>query len=173
MTPELEQELHQLRQQLDEAVELRRAIIAAEVDGFVIGHGDSDRNVIMLGTYLPERQTSADEARDALRAIRRGEVDAFVIRDSSIATLDPVPESYRLLAERVRRHEAADARTRKFLGMLAHEFRNSLAAMELSTVSLKRQRLDDSGKKAAETLERRISSLIRLVDDLSAINPQE
>src|SRR4029079_13117948 len=124
MNQDIEREINELRNQLDEAAELRRAIIAAELDGFVIGHGDVDRNVVMLGSgsALPDTPERTDEARQTLGAIRRGEVDAFVIRDSSIATLNPIPDVYRALGERVRRHEDSDRRTRKFLGMLAHEF---------------------------------------------------
>jgi PAS domain S-box-containing protein len=73
-----------------------------------------------------------------------------------------------------KRHEAADARTRKFLGMMAHEFRNMLSPIHNSVELLKRMdSLDPEARKAVETIERHTSRLVGLVDDLRIINPKE
>jgi PAS domain S-box-containing protein len=72
-----------------------------------------------------------------------------------------------------KRHEASDERTRTFLGMLAHEFRNILAPIGTSTQILKRQALDADGQKALEALERQTARLLALVEDLRRINPKQ
>lgn len=72
-----------------------------------------------------------------------------------------------------KRHEASDERTRRFLGMLAHEFRNILGPIGNSTQLLKQQDLDEDGKKAIEIIERQTARLLGLVEDLRRINPKE
>jgi PAS domain S-box-containing protein len=72
-----------------------------------------------------------------------------------------------------KRHEASDERTRKFLGMLAHEFRNILGPIGNSAELLKRKSLDADGQKAVEVIERQTSRLLGLVEDLRRINPRE
>jgi len=49
MTSNLQTEIDALRAQLAEAEDMRRAIQRAEIDGFVIGDGDEDRYVHLLG----------------------------------------------------------------------------------------------------------------------------
>jgi PAS domain S-box-containing protein len=72
-----------------------------------------------------------------------------------------------------KRHEASDERTRKFLGMLAHEFRNILGPIANSTEVLKRKNLDADGQKSVDVIERQTSRLLGLVEDLRRINPRE
>jgi PAS domain S-box-containing protein len=72
-----------------------------------------------------------------------------------------------------KRHEASDERTRKFLGMLAHEFRNILGPIVNSVEVLKRKGLDADGQKSVEMIERQTSRLLGLVEDLRRINPRE
>lgn len=72
-----------------------------------------------------------------------------------------------------KRHEAADERTRRFLGMLAHEFRNILGPIGNSAHFLKEQALDPESRKAIETIERQLDRLLALVDDLRRVNPKE
>jgi PAS domain S-box-containing protein len=72
-----------------------------------------------------------------------------------------------------KRHEASDERTRKFLGMLAHEFRNILAPIGNSVEVLKRKALDADAQKSVESIERQTSRLLALVEDLRRINPRE
>jgi PAS domain S-box-containing protein len=73
-----------------------------------------------------------------------------------------------------KRHEAADERTRKFLGMLAHEFRNIIGPIANSTDLIKRtQALDAEGRKAIELMERQSARLLALVEDLRRVNPTE
>ena len=72
-----------------------------------------------------------------------------------------------------KRHEASDERTRKFLGMLAHEFRNILGPIGNSVEVLKRKNLDADARKSVEMIERQTGRLLGLVEDLRRINPRE
>ena len=73
-----------------------------------------------------------------------------------------------------KRHEAADERTRKFLGTMAHEFRNIVSPIHNSVELLKRmESLDPEARKAVETIERHTTRLVGLIDDLRTINPKE
>ncbi|HEX5477365.1 MAG TPA: histidine kinase dimerization/phospho-acceptor domain-containing protein, partial [Burkholderiales bacterium] len=70
-----------------------------------------------------------------------------------------------------KRHAASDERTRKFLGTLAHEFRNILGPIVNSVELLKRSQLDADAGKAASMIERQTERLLALVEDLRRINP--
>ena len=72
-----------------------------------------------------------------------------------------------------KRHEASDERTRKFLGMLAHEFRNILGPISNSVMLLKKSELGAEPQKAVELIERQTARLVGLVEDLRRINPRE
>jgi len=72
-----------------------------------------------------------------------------------------------------KRHEASDERTRRFLGMLAHEFRNILAPISSATQVLKLKAADAESQKSAEVIERQTSRLLALVEDLRRVNPRE
>jgi PAS domain S-box-containing protein len=73
-----------------------------------------------------------------------------------------------------KRHEATDERTRKFLGMMAHEFRNILSPIRNSVEFLKRQDgLDAECRKMVEVVDRQSARLLALVEDLRSINPRE
>lgn len=72
-----------------------------------------------------------------------------------------------------KRHQAADERTRRFLAMLAHEFRNMLNAMRLSVELLKREERAAERTRAVESLERQMQRMLEVVEDLRTINPKE
>ena len=72
-----------------------------------------------------------------------------------------------------KRHSAADERTRKFLGMLAHEFRNMLNGMRLSVELLKREERSEERAKAIDSLERQMHRMLQVVEDLRTINPKD
>ncbi len=73
-----------------------------------------------------------------------------------------------------KRHEAADERTRKFLGMMAHEFRNILGPIRNSVEALRlREGLDDECRRLVDVVDRQSSRLLALVDDLRSINPKD
>jgi PAS domain S-box-containing protein len=73
-----------------------------------------------------------------------------------------------------KRHEATDERTRKFLAMMAHEFRNILGPIRNSVEVLKlREGLDDECRKLVDVVDRQSSRLLALVEDLRSVNPKE
>ena len=73
-----------------------------------------------------------------------------------------------------KRHEAADERTRKFLGMMAHEFRNILGPIRNSVEVLKvREGLDDECRKLVDVVDRQSARLLALVEDLRSVNPKD
>lgn len=73
-----------------------------------------------------------------------------------------------------KRHEATDERTRKFLGMMAHEFRNILAPVRHSVDYLKRAPgLDAECMKMVDVVDRHTTRLLALVEDLRTVNPKE
>ena len=73
-----------------------------------------------------------------------------------------------------KRHEATDERTRKFLGMMAHEFRNILAPIRTSVdVLLRHPGIDAEGRKMVEVIDRQSARLLSLIEDLRRINPRE
>jgi PAS domain S-box-containing protein len=73
-----------------------------------------------------------------------------------------------------KRHEATDERTRKFLGMMAHEFRNILGPIRNSVEVLQaREGLDDECRRLVDVVDRQSGRLLALVEDLRSINPKE
>lgn len=72
-----------------------------------------------------------------------------------------------------KRHQASDERTRKFLGMLAHELRNMLNGMHLSVELLKREERPGERARALESLERQMQRMLQVVEELGTINPKD
>jgi PAS domain S-box-containing protein len=138
----------------------------------------------VLGRNLRQYVPAADSAalRSLLDAPEAAQADLRVNRANG-ETLAVHVTMTRLDGQRVlllrdttlqKRHQASDERTRKFLGMLAHEFRNILAPISSSVHYLKQARgLDDEGRKSVEMIERQTGRLVSLVDDLRRINPKE
>ena len=132
----------------------------------------SDDFVTLLVTDL-SHQRVLEEAEAIVSAIDKGQVDAFVVEGREVVVLEKAQLPYRLLLER-QRYQAADARTRAFLGVLAEEFRNILEPMRKSVDVLKRKPpAEAEDRRALELLERQAARLLGLVEDLSRINPKE
>ena len=73
-----------------------------------------------------------------------------------------------------KRHQATDERTRKFLGMMAHEFRNILGPIRNSVEVMKlRKDLDDECRKLVDVVDRQSARMLALIEDLRSINPKE
>jgi signal transduction histidine kinase len=71
------------------------------------------------------------------------------------------------------RKDDTDERTSRFLGTLAHEFRNILGPIANSVAYLKRSpSLDADSRKAVEVIERQAERLLALVEDLRKVNPK-
>ena len=73
----------------------------------------------------------------------------------------------------LKRHQASDERTRKFLGILAHEFRDRLNAMQTSINALKSRELDPECATAVESIAQHSEKMRQVVNDLRMINPLE
>jgi PAS domain S-box-containing protein len=116
---------------------------------------------------------NAKEAAQAELKLRRGNGDTLPTQAIMTALDGQRMYLFSDLTEQ-KRHEASDERTRKFLGMLAHEFRNILGPIGNSVQLLKRQdNLPPESRKAVEVIERQADRLLGLVDDLRRINPKE
>jgi PAS domain S-box-containing protein len=73
-----------------------------------------------------------------------------------------------------KRHQASDERNRRFLGMLAHEFRNILGPIGYAVAYLKKvEGLDPECRKTVDVIERQTGRLTSLVEDLRRINSPE
>lgn len=95
-----------------------------------------------------QRPVSLDTLRSTVRAALRGRQRQYQIRD--------------LLQQR----DEAATRKDEFLAMLAHELRNPLAPLRTALELLKLEPSADVVARAKATMERQITHLIRLVDDL-------
>lgn len=69
----LDQEIARLRERLESAEEMRRAIIADQLDGFVVG-GDAQRVVLLEGTSLPPRALMEYVPQSIVAVSRAGEI---------------------------------------------------------------------------------------------------
>jgi signal transduction histidine kinase/ActR/RegA family two-component response regulator len=103
----------------------------------------------MLGNVsLLRRPVSLDTLRSTVAAALRARRRQYQIRD--------------LLQQR----DEADKRKDEFLAMLAHELRNPLAPLRTALELLKLEPSLDVVSRAKATMERQVSNLTRLVDDL-------
>jgi PAS domain S-box-containing protein len=170
--------------------QMRQGAASVDADGAIVYANERLATMLatpiprLVGTTLAQHVTDAD--RHALRALlaarSNAQGDLRLVRPNGDPTAVQVTmtvlDGHRLflftdVSER-KRHEASDERSRRFLGMLAHEFRNILSPIASSTEVLRRtQKLDADGVKSVETIERQTARLVSLVDDLRRINPKE
>lgn len=141
----------------------------------------------LVGTSLVKLTPNADEAAlQALLNARQGASAQAELRlrradnqfVSTLVTVTAIADGQKMcLVSDIslqKRHEATDERTRKFLGMMAHEFRNILSPVRNSVEYLKRQSgLDPECRKMVEVIDRQSSRLLALVEDLRNINPRD
>lgn len=140
ISQKLMDELDALRQDKQRRGELAKAMEA--------GRGMEDRrwSNAELTAYVAE-------ARDARRA-------ALNVMEDAIQAKDALKESEKRLLE-------ADRRKDEFLATLAHELRNPLAPIRNSVQIMRLPNLDgEVAEQARETVERQVTHLVRLVDDL-------
>ena len=72
-TLQIENQIESLRQQLQEAEELRHAISNGHVDAFVVGPTDDSKRVLMLsGAYARYRQLVEEMQQGAVTVSRSG-----------------------------------------------------------------------------------------------------
>jgi PAS domain S-box-containing protein len=103
---DFEQELRELRQRLEEAEDMRRAITSGEVDAFVIGPTGNTRVLLLANAYQRYRQLVERMQQGALTATPSGQI---LFANQRFADLLGVPlaqlytaplESYVALADR-------------------------------------------------------------------------
>lgn len=169
--------------------QMRQGAASLEPDGKIVYANERLATMLatptahLLGTNLARHVIESDRhaLRTMLAARTTAHGDLRLLRSNGDPTLVQATmtamDGHRLflftdLSER-KRHEAADERTRTFLGMLAHEFRNILSPLVNSAEVLKRSPLDAEGRKAVETIERQAARLLSLVEDLRRINSKE
>jgi PAS domain S-box-containing protein len=126
-----------------------------------------------LATLL---RTSAGQGSSAQAEVRLRRADKEYV--STLITVTAIADSQKMCLvsdlSLQKRHEATDERTRKFLGMMAHEFRNILGPIRNSVEALKlRADLDEECRKMVDVVDRQSARLVGLVDDLRSINPRE
>lgn len=114
------------------------------------------------------------EAEQMRNAIVRAEIDGFVVGDGDgDRYVHLLAGAYaRDIAERQRRHQASDERTRRFLSILAVELLLMLKGMRQSLEALKREG-PKGDAKALEQLEAQVGAMQRVAEDLRTINPQD
>jgi PAS domain S-box-containing protein len=133
-----------------------------------------------LDRFIPDLPSGLDTGAGSSTLQRRIEVDAFTALGRPLPVEVSVSEVVvqgkrfftviaRDISER-RTTEAqlreADRRKDEFLGMLAHELRNPLAAIMNATELLSRGLNKGPRQKAASVLQRQTHTLARMVDDL-------
>src|SRR5262245_40513839 len=69
-----ENELQQLRERLEEAEDVRRAITRGEVDAFVVGPGGSGRVLLLANAYQRYRQLVERMQQGAVTATATGHI---------------------------------------------------------------------------------------------------
>jgi PAS domain S-box-containing protein len=72
--PSVEKELQQLRERLEEAEDVRRAIVRGEVDAFVVGPGGSSRVLLLANAYQRYRQLVERMQQGAVTATATGHI---------------------------------------------------------------------------------------------------
>jgi PAS domain S-box-containing protein len=74
ISSEFEKELQQLREKLEEAEDVRRAITRGEVDAFVVGPGGSGRVLLLANAYQRYRQLVERMQQGAVTATANGHI---------------------------------------------------------------------------------------------------
>ena len=121
-------------------------------------------------------RTSAGHGSSAQAEVRLRRADNEYV--TTLMTVTAIADSQKMCLvsdlSLQKRHEATDERTRKFLAMMAHEFRNILGPIRNAVETLKlRQELDGECRKLVDVVDRQSTRLLALVEDLRSINPKE
>ena len=74
ISPDFEKELQHLRQQLEEAEDMRRAITSGEVDAFVVGPDGNSRVLLLANAYQRYRQLVERMQQGAVTATPSGQI---------------------------------------------------------------------------------------------------
>ncbi|HEY7378653.1 MAG TPA: PAS domain-containing protein [Steroidobacteraceae bacterium] len=119
---------------------------------------------------------NANHGASAQAEVRLRRADKELV--STLVTVTAIADSQKMCLvsdlSLQKRHEATDERTRKFLAMMAHEFRNILGPIRNAVETLKLRRdLDEDCRKLVDVVDRQSARLVALVEDLRSVNPKE
>jgi signal transduction histidine kinase len=130
------------------------------------------RELSELNRHLAETNAQLAQANSALQAEKTRELQAL---NEALQTINEDLERanlhlHREVAERTRAEHAlkeADRQKDEFLAMLAHELRNPLAPIRNAVALMRRKPVVDPHlQQARDVIDRQLSQLTRLVDDL-------
>jgi len=141
---------------------------------------DADGNLTgVLGAFRDismqkQQQLALDEERQRLLVdiAKRQEVEAQLrqAKEEAERRADEAEEARAAVKDREHRlHYEAQLKD-EFLATLAHELRNPLAPLRNVAAILRMESLTDTGRRATGVMERQISQLVRLIDDLMDVS---
>jgi PAS domain S-box-containing protein len=93
-------------------------------------------------------------------------VDVTVTKQAQMALRQLNATLEQRVAERTAALSDADRRKNEFIAILSHELRNPLAPIRYAMPLLAEERLGDAGRRATAVIDRQVTHLARLVDDL-------
>jgi PAS domain S-box-containing protein len=125
-------------------------------------------------TLQKQQQTAlaAERQRLLIDIAKRQEVEAQLLQSKEEAErrADEAEEARAAVKDREQRlHYEAQLKD-EFLATLAHELRNPLAPLRNVATILRMEQLSESGRHATGVMERQISQLVRLIDDLMDVS---
>jgi signal transduction histidine kinase len=138
---------------LPEAEGDHQLIVPLRSSGEVIGH--------IVASRAPASPAFSDEDRDILHEL----ADRCALAVDNARLFQRARQEQQRAEEEQRRAEAANRAKDEFLAMLGHELRNPLSPI-LTAVQLMRLRAGDVLAKERTIIERQVSHMVRLVDDL-------
>jgi PAS domain S-box-containing protein len=147
-----------------------RAHPERNADGSLAGIIGAFRDI----TLQKQQQTALDAERQRLLIdiAKRQEVEAQLLQSKEEAErrADEAEEARAAVKDREQRlHYEAQLKD-EFLATLAHELRNPLAPLRNVAAILRMEQLSESGRHATGVMERQISQLVRLIDDLMDVS---
>jgi signal transduction histidine kinase/ActR/RegA family two-component response regulator len=125
-------------------------------------HNDKRRFGKLTNLTVLDRPTSARALVSAVEAAIRGRARQYQIRDQ----LNSLQAADTALRESATERENADRRKDEFLATLAHELRNPLAPIRTGLQALARPGGDGAAGTIRAIMERQLSQMVRLIDDL-------
>ena len=116
-----------------------------------------------MGTaWLAEVSTGGGEAERVWQAIL-APVNSSDGRPAAVSVVATEVTEIRRVERELR---AADERKTQFIAMLAHELRNPLAPVRNALEVLNRSPSETQARRMRETMDRQLSQMVRLIDDL-------
>ena len=143
------------------------AALTARLDRFIpeLLHGDPSDAALVGAPAEVRRRIDVEGVRaDGTRVPIEVSVSDVVVHGKRLYTVIARDVTERRRIEEELRH--ADRRKDQFLGMLAHELRNPLAAISTAGEVLHRMTVDPPASKLTAVVRRQTTALARMVDDL-------